>query len=373
MKVQKLNWLFSLMASTLLYFFPNPALAGLITEEITKEITVPANAVIYGKQFGPMEQLELIPWEKNIAKQVVKVSISAVDEKTAQALINALNIDLKKTWWGNIELDLNLNIDSQGKINTNNIQTPPGQTAIVLSNGQHFFVNHFEMKVTVYLPMQNALDLESNFSNLSLGNFKSVVKMKLNNVNLKANVLDNLELNAAFSQLSMHTVNTATIQAKNSAFNITQLKTGTISSTFSKYFIEEAHQLDIAASTNDTYQINTIQTISSSNSTFTNYQFGHLYKRMNIVATNGDVSLNNLAPNFEELTLHNKFSTIKVNVHDLPDFRLTNTSTFTEVSYCEPLNQTNESSASSKQYFKGKPDSNHHINITCNNCNISFF
>ena len=212
------------------------SIAQNISSSLEKEKMVSPSSVIYIN--NTVKNLEIHTWEQEQIKQIVNIEITPVDPDEAKELLSQFDFEIQSTVLGNIELDYDLGIEKMGEFTDKKIKTKKGEITIVLKNGKVYTVKEFKVSIILYIPTNNELDLDSRFAAVSLGNFSNKVKLKLTNVILKANNIDELELDASFCTAWFTSVNKASFKTTNCEVNIEKLKEAKIESRFSKYYIK---------------------------------------------------------------------------------------------------------------------------------------
>lgn len=358
----------------ILFFFTHlfviKTIAGTIVVKIEKEKEVLPSSVIFINYSA--KNIEIHTWNQNKVKQVIELTIEPIDTTKLKELINELkSVDIKSNSKGNIELPYNLNIEKRGVINDKKIKTRKGEYTIALKNGKIFTVKKFEISIVFYVPQNNELDLKSAFSNISLGNLSNKAKLNLSSVTLKANNINDLELEASFSKIWLSNVNNAVFNTSSCESNSINITKAEILSAFSKFNFTKVGNLNIQKSSSDIFTLSEIEVITSKNTVFTSFLIGELKDLMDISSKNGDITIDKVNQSFSQINISNVFSTITIGTLSCNAFILNTNTKFTEFKLPDDLKllKYNETV---KSFYKGSKSSNQKITINCTSCNVNF-
>jgi len=342
------------------------SIAQNISSSLEKEKMVSPSSVIYIN--NSVKNLEIHTWEQEQIKQIVNIEITPVDPNEAKELLSQFDFEIQSTFLGNIELEYDLGIEKMGEFTDKKIKTKKGEITIVLKNGKVYTVKEFNVSIILYIPTNNELVLDSRFSAVSLGNLSNKVKLKLTNVILKANNIDQLELYASFSTVWFTSVNMASFETTNCEVNIGKLKVAKIESRFSKYNINTVQELNIDKAASDTYNILNVDEIYCDNASFTNFNIRELKYLMNISSRNGDIKIENVNEEFSQIDIDNSISTITIGTLNIDEFVLNANVKYTKFNLSSNITPITE--VGKETYYKGSRMAKQKINIDCVSCNV---
>lgn len=169
-----------------------------------------------------------------------------------------------------------------------------------------------EIEMELFVPSNLALQINNKFGNIHLEDFVGDLKIDLSNGKLKANSIKgygNMRLN--FSDAIVGEFGTGKIEVYYGELKLNHSDKLRISSKTSDITIADVADLTIN-STRDNYHILSVGHFETQSS-FSDYTISEMLQAGKAIVSFGDISINKIAPNFNELFLELKSSNIDLN------------------------------------------------------------
>ena len=245
-----------------------------------------------------------------------------------------------------------------------------------MEKGKSFTLEGFYVTVTLYIPKNNILVLKSRRSNISLADLTNKATLNLSNVNLKANSVPEIDLNARFSYASFTDINKAVIHSSQSELYADNIDIANVSARFTQFHIDNVQKLEIQNSEFVKYFIKVLDNISCPESRFSKFKIDKLISVMNVSSRNGDVTVNEISPDFKAINITTStYSTISLGTSTLNQVNLKVDSMFPQWKIKDDLiegDQQLKEDHQIREYYKGKSGSNQNIYIECKECEMIF-
>jgi hypothetical protein len=279
---------FFLLACSLFLLLPNTLLAK--SEELTKSIekSFPIEKTGSLKIVNQFGKVELIQHDKNTVEVSVKITVESSNDEKAQRKLDEIEIIFSSTS-NSVEMRT-----SFGKAKNN-------------------FNGSFQIDYIVKAPSSLSLDINNQFGDVFIGEWKGATNLDIGYGSLTAGKLlaDNNDVNLEFSKGTVGLINKGTLElAYSDRFNLDKTKDLSIRSSFSSYEIQSAEHL-VCRSEYDDIEIEEVNRIEL-NASFSGVKIGKLFVNGDLSNEYGAIKLGYVSKGFEGLKLENSFSNIKV-------------------------------------------------------------
>jgi len=333
-------------------------------------------------------------WSKDSIKHVVKIEVTPEQNnaKPANDLLDNLQISIPQKNSKTYTVDGNMNIKKMQLING---FFRRDRNTFILDNDKKYNVRQLVINSTFYLPRQSNILLNTDYVGLYLedldgqltintkygyieaNNVKEVTG-NIKNFNASFKNVEKMMLNASHSSISAVSVKHLQI---GSLELLSQRKTTTglfdnnipnnVLSFSNKYRIENIEQLNISSTSNDAFTLGTIDHFKAINSNFSNYHIKKIKHSFSADGKNGDVTIYDVAPNFEKINIGNQFSTIDLNMKSVKNFKVNIASKDkTELRFANYLIEAPTKTGWSSNYYKGDKNSKGTVEIDCEYCEV---
>ncbi len=172
--------------------------------------------------------------------------------------------------------------------------------------------------VTIYIPKDNKLDIESKYSDVAL----------LNNVN-------KLNVDITNGSLELQDVNTLQVRSKYASVTVGNIKSGEIDFMNGRFSAKDADDLDIdtkyatielgnvkrltTRSTNDEYEIDQVGTFTGRKN-YGNLRINTLSNALELDGTNADIKIRNIASSVDNINIDNKYADIRLPLKNIKNY-----------------------------------------------------
>jgi len=188
-----------------------------------------------------------------------------------------------------------------------------GQNIRTKSNGKRI--------VTVYIPKENKLDIESKYCDVSINANLNRLSADISNGNLDMQDVNTLSLRSKYSNVSTGNINSAEVEFINghfSAKNVDDLDIDTKYSSVDLATVKKA----MLRSTNDEYEIDEAGVIQGRKN-YGNLRITKLNTSIDMDGNNADVRVRNISPSVELIRFDNKYADIRLPLRDLKNYTVT--------------------------------------------------
>ena len=190
--------------------------------------------------------------------------------------------------------------------------------------------------------------------------------------------VENMMVNASYSNISAVTVQNLKIGSlellsqKKKSMSIFDNDFAHNALSFSnKYRVEHVHQLNISSTSSDAFTLGIIDHFKAINSSFSNYHIKRVKHTFSANGKNGDITVYDIAPNFEKINISNQFSTIELNTNSAKNFKVNIASKEkAEFRFAKSLTKEVGKTDWIANYFKGDKNSKSAIEIDCKYCEV---
>ncbi len=223
----------------------------------------------------------------------VVITIEAPNEGRANELLGLINVDFGKSGSTvKAETEINNNFKSRQKFSIDYTVNIPSDKNLNISNKYG----------NTYV---NTLNANGNF-NIQYGSFTAS--------ELKAPANGNMDILLAYGKAEIGSANDLKVVVKYSKMNFGEVKNINLESKYSVVNIEEAGNIQ-AESKYDTFDFEDVQSVTA-NTKYSHFKIEELKKGLKINSGYGGISVEEIAPDFESITIENSYGQIKLGLND---------------------------------------------------------
>jgi len=231
----------------------------------------------------------------------------------------------------------------------------------------NFTVNNGEL-TAANIPQ---LELNTQFAKVHLNDCHTG-DITVNNGELTASSIPQLKLNVQFAKVHLKDCHQASITANNTTLTIGTVDILQLGSMFSNIDLTTVNQLKLT-SNNDAIEITDLGE-ATGRKTFGSFRIGKLRKGFSLVGQNADVSIREIAATLENLKVEDQFAQLHIPIDGIPGFSLHFEGMFATVKSGlprKPAGNRNELNHTEFTMDKGAAGGKWPvISLSCNNCEV---
>ena len=299
-----------------------------VEKTIEKSFTITETGSLkIDNQFG---KVDLITHDKNTVEVVVRIIVEANNEEKSLKKLEQIDVVFNSS-------------PSSLEMKT------------TFGKGSNSFNGSFQIDYTVKAPASLSLDLNNQFGDVFIGEWKGNTNIAVGYGSLTIGKLM-AEVNAVtleFSKGSVGLINKGEVELSYSdRFNLDKAKELTVRSSFSDYEIQTVEKLNCKSEYDDV-EIENVNRIEL-NASFTSVKIGKIYIYGDISNEYGSVKINQVSKGFEGLKVENSFAGIKVYFEKGSEFTFECEAEFGDVSVPSGSDVRIDKKDMSEHYLKGK-------------------
>jgi len=299
-----------------------------VEKTIEKSFTISnTGSLTIDNQFG---KIDLITHDKNTVEVVVNITVDANNEDKSLKKLEQIDVVFKSTP-NSVEMKTNF------------------------GSGKNNFNGSFSIDYTVKAPASLSLDINNQFGDVLIGEWKGNSNIKVGYGTLTAGKLmaEDNELTLEFSKGSVGLINKGNVELSYSdRFNLDKAKELSIRSSFSDYEIQTVEKL-YCRSEYDDVEIENVNRIEL-DASFTSVKIGKIYIYGDITNEYGSVKIDMISKGFEGLKVENSFAGIKVNFEKDAKFTFECDAEFGDISIPSGSDVRIDKEDLSDHYLEGK-------------------
>ncbi|MFL9482167.1 hypothetical protein ACI6Q2_05265 [Chitinophagaceae bacterium LWZ2-11] len=301
----------------------------LKTKEVTKEVNVSKGTDIYLENSS--RPIEVKTWDQPKVKLVTTIYYEGDASKlTDDEWFDKVNITIKGLGSsviiksGSISGSFTSYTYGVGSINSSG-----NSVAVFNENGQGIGTKKAKRLVTVYIPKDSKLDIESKYGDLSVTSDMGKLKIDITNGSLDLQNVGDLTLRSKYSNASLGNVKSAEIEFTNGHLTGKNIDDLDIDSKYSSVDLATVKK-GIIRSTNDDYEIDEVAAIQGRKN-YGNLRITKLTSSIDLDGMNADVKLRNIASSVSSIKFNNKYADLRIPVRDLKNYSVSYTGPYSSV------------------------------------------
>lgn len=215
------------------------------------------------------------------------------------------------------------------------------------------------------------LELNAQFAKVRLNDCQ-LGNITLNNGELTASSIPQLKLNAQFAKVHLSACHQASVTANNTTLTIGTVDILQLGSAFSSIDLTTVNQLKLT-SNNDALAIADLGE-ATGRKTFGSFRIGKLRKGFSLVGQNADVSIREISATVDTIKIDDQFAQLHIPVDGIPGFSLHFEGSFATVKTSLPSKPVGDRTELNHTEFtinKGTSGGKFPmVNLHCNNCEV---
>lgn len=294
---------------------------NLTSKEISMEMNVGKTAEIYFE--NTQRTVEIKTWEQPKVKIVTTVWFEGEGKLSDEEWFEKLNISMKTLGTG---IRIKSNTVSGGGSYYASGQayawSSGGGSSVAIFDGEGKNLgtkSNGKRIVTLYIPKDNKLDLESKYADVSIANPIKKLEADITNGNLELlGDINNLMLRSKYSNVTIDVVNTGEIDFINGNITIREAKDLELDTKYSNVEIGTAAKLNFT-SNNDEYDIDEAGSIVGRKN-YGNFRITKLSESLEMDGTNADVKVKNIASTVTAIKIDNKYADLRLPMRNIKNY-----------------------------------------------------
>jgi hypothetical protein len=260
----------------------------------------------------------------------VVITVEAPNENKADEMLELINVDFGKSGSTvKAETDIDKEFKSRQKFSIDYTVNIPSDKNLNISNK---YGNTFV----------NVLNANGNF-NIQYGSFTAS--------ELKAPANGNMDVSLAYGKAEIGSANDLKVEVKYSKMNFGEVKNINLESKYSVLNIEEAGDIQVE-SKYDTFDFEEVQSVTATTK-YSHFKIEELKKGLKIDSGYGGISVEEIAPDFESISIENSYGQIKLGLSD-SGYKLDASCNYCGISYPEDEFVGNKMKDNNTRTVKGK-------------------
>lgn len=308
------------------------------------------------------QDVSITTWNSPKLEAVVKISVKTDKKEDAEKVFSFYDFEIDRSG-GRVTVSMDPFKNQVKNMNTNN-----GVTRVTLKNGDTFSYSNLEVDVEIFTSKKHALELESKFSEISLGDMEASVSIELSSSELKGNDLASLTLEAQFSQLLFNNCRKASIEVKSSDLTMNDVNDVSLECSFSEVEFNNVQTLKLEMQSGD-LEVEQVKNVSGK-CAFSQVSIEHLTGGITLEAQSTTLNIDKVSGTFE-IDLDCDFSTVEIDL-DGQGYALEVNAQFSSVETSkgelEPVDQFGQRIEYEGRI--GSAGSNSTVSIACNSCSV---
>ena len=174
--------------------------------------------------------------------------------------------------------------------------------------------------VTIYLPQENKLDIESSYSDIVIDNNIGKLTADITNGNLDIQDVSNLTLRSKYANVTIGNLQTAAVEFMNGHLTIKDIDNIDLDTKYSTVDIASVNKLSLA-STNDDYDIDELGSFQGEKN-YGNFRISKLNKSFELDGTNTNVKVRSISASLETIKIDNKYADLRFPMRNVRSYTI---------------------------------------------------
>jgi len=219
------------------------------------------------------------------------------------------------------------------------------------------FENDISIKktVTIYLPRENKLSIESKYADVSVTDYLKRLNVDITNGSLELGKINSLKLRSKYANVSINEVQNGEIDFINGKLSIQNLGEVDLDTKYSTVEIGNAKKINFK-STNDEYELEDIAILEGSKN-YGNLRISKLTESIQLDGTNADIKIKYIGSQTKSIWIDNKYADLRIPLKNIKNFDFSYDGTYSTIYknfavYANTINGSNNSNISSLEDSK---------------------
>ncbi len=297
---------------------------NMLSREVSKEIAVPKNGEIFIDCTS--RNVLIKTWEQQKVKITTTVFYEGDPKLTEEEWLEKAGLTLKVV--GSSVKIKSINV---GLYTINNVYGSATNAFGVSRNafeGVSFGANGKKI-TTIFLPAGSKIDVESNYSDISIPANLGDVNVDITSGNMDAEKMGKLILRSKYANITTGDIKNAEIEMTNGRFTGGSIDELDMDTKYSNIEIAVADKV-IIRSINDEYEIEEVGEMNGRKN-YGNLRITKLFKSINLEGANADVKIRSLAPTVSLIKIDNKYADIRIPLKSVKNYQVDFTGYYSSV------------------------------------------
>ncbi|MFY7963646.1 MAG: hypothetical protein ACOVO1_02010 [Chitinophagaceae bacterium] len=188
------------------------------------------------------------------------------------------------------------------------------------NSNEGFETNIIKKTITIYVPKDNKLNIESKYGDVAVKNFIRKIDADITNGNLDLEKTNTLNLRSKYSNININEVDKGEIDFINGNLFIQNINEVELDSKYSTVEINASKKM-VIKSINDNYELENIAVLEG----FKNYgtlRITNLQESIELNGTNADIKLKNISASVKAISIDNKYADLRLPLKKIKNFSL---------------------------------------------------
>jgi hypothetical protein len=289
----------------------------LVKKTITQEIALPKALDVLIDMSG---ELIINTWNDNKMKIETTVQFEEPNELTDTEWFDKIGVNMKL--FGStvrVKTRTNSGITFTSGGGTRTLYSTSYSTSSLLYNDGNYF-NMQRGPVTLYIPSESILEIESKYGRLKIkNNIKSLLLDNTDGEIEFANI-DKLQLRSNRGSFNGGIVGEADIELAHGRLSLKQLNKGNITSNYSTIEIESLKEVKLSSSTDEIDIDDAVALYGTKN--YGNLRINQLRGKLDLQGINSDIKLRRINPSVQLVKIVNRNADLRLPSNDLSNFSI---------------------------------------------------
>ncbi len=297
---------------------------NMLSREVSKEIAVPKNGEIFIDCTS--RNILIKTWDQQKVKITTTVFYEGDPKLTEEEWLEKAGLTLKV-----VGSSVKIKSINAGLYAINNVYGNATATFGVSRNAFESvsFGANGKKVTTIFLPAGSKIDVESNYSDISIPANLGDVNVDITSGNMEAEKMGKLILRSKYANITTGDIKNAEIEMTNGRFTGGSIDELDMDTKYSNIEIAVADKV-IIRSINDEYEIEEVGEIKGRKN-YGNLRITKLFKSFDLEGANADVKIRALAPTVSLIKMDNKYADIRIPLKTVKNYSVDFSGTFSSV------------------------------------------
>lgn len=290
----------------------------LVKKTITQEIALPKALDVLIDMSG---ELTINTWNENKIKIETTVQFEAPNEFTDTQWFDKLGINMK-LFGGTVKVKSKPN-NGITYVSGTGTKTIFSASPVFYNSGAYFnisgaYFNIQKQPVTLYIPAESILEIESKSGRLKIRNNIKSLLLDNSDGEIEFANIEKLQIRSNRGSFSGGIVAEADVELSYSRFSLKQLNKGLVTSNYSTIEIESLKDVKLSSS-NDEIDIDNVSTLYGIKN-YGNLRINELAGKLDLQGVNSDIKLRHINSSAQLIKIINRNADLRLSTNNLSNF-----------------------------------------------------
>ncbi len=286
----------------------------LVKKTITQEIALPKALDVLIDMSG---ELIINTWSENKIKLETTVQFEEPNELTDTQWLDKLGINMK-VFGSTIKVKSKIGNGITYFSSSGTVMPQFDLLPVFYNNGTNFNVQKGYRQVTLYIPAESILEIESKYGRLKIRN--NIKSLLLNNTDgdIEFANIEKLQIRSNRGSFSGGIVAEADVELSHARFSLKQLNKAVVTSNYSTIEVEALKEVKLISS-NDEIDIDNVSVLYGIKN-YGNLRINQLTGKLDLQGVNSDIKLRHINPSAQLVKILNRNADLRLSASDLSNF-----------------------------------------------------